>query len=166
MVERCYGPVVGTDEELPGSAAVDAAWQILGELAFGQGHLMREAAAEVGLTPAHFRALMELDSANPRPMRDLAELLHVDASFVTGLVDQLERHGYAERRPSAADRRVKTVALTPLGARVREQARAGAFRAPEALRRLSAADQEALLRIVRRAVPERVEPGPCGPGGS
>ncbi|CAA9239520.1 MAG: hypothetical protein AVDCRST_MAG41-1472 [uncultured Corynebacteriales bacterium] len=86
-------------------------------------------------------------------------------SFVTGLVDRLERHGYAERRPSAADRRVKTIALTPLGARVREQARAGAFRAPEALRRLSAADQEALLRIVRRAVPERAEPGSCGPAG-
>lgn len=115
---------------------------------------MRAAAAEVGLTQAHFRALMELDPGDPRPMRDLAETLHCDASFITGLVDQLESHGYAERRPSPSDRRVRTIALTPLGERVRREARAGAgaFRAPEPLRRLAPEDQEALLAIVRRAV--------------
>ena len=41
--------------------------------------------------------------------------MNCDASYVTAMVDDLERAGYAERRPAPADRRVKTVALTPNG---------------------------------------------------
>ena len=39
--------------------------------------------------------------------------MNCDASYITAMVDDLERAGYAERRAGPADRRVKTIALTP-----------------------------------------------------
>jgi DNA-binding MarR family transcriptional regulator len=36
------------------------------------------------------------------------------------LIDRLERHGAVERRPDPSDRRVKSLALTPEGIRLRE----------------------------------------------
>ncbi len=54
-------------------------------------------------------------------MGRLAETLACDASNVTGLVDRLESRGLIVRQASPADRRVKVLALTPTGARLREQ---------------------------------------------
>ena len=48
-------------------------------------------------------------------MRDLAQAMNCDASYVTAVVDDLERAGYANRRTAPADRRVKTVVLTAAG---------------------------------------------------
>ena len=50
------------------------------------------------------------------PMGELASALSCDASNVTGLVDRLESRGLLQRSPSAEDRRVKVLSLTPLGA--------------------------------------------------
>ena len=52
-------------------------------------------------------------------MGRLAETLSCDASNVTGLVDRLESRGLVRRAPSAEDRRVKVLQLTPTGARLR-----------------------------------------------
>jgi DNA-binding MarR family transcriptional regulator len=49
-------------------------------------------------------------------MRALARAWACDASNVTWMVDRLESRGLVERRMLPSDRRVKTVALTPLGA--------------------------------------------------
>ena len=46
-------------------------------------------------------------------MGDLARDLNCDRSYVTAIVDDLERAGLAERRVAPEDRRVKTIALTP-----------------------------------------------------
>jgi DNA-binding MarR family transcriptional regulator len=84
-------------------------------------------------------------------MGRLAETLACDASNVTGLVDRLESRGLIVRRASADDRRVKVLALTPLGARLRTQLhKRMAADPPDPLRRLSAAEQRALVRILER----------------
>ena len=49
-------------------------------------------------------------------MRTLARAWACDASNVTWMVDRLESRGLVERRMLPGDRRVKMVALTPLGA--------------------------------------------------
>ena len=54
-------------------------------------------------------------------MRTLAQAWACDASNVTWMVDRLERRGLVERRMLPSDRRVKTVALTPLGARAKAE---------------------------------------------
>jgi DNA-binding MarR family transcriptional regulator len=76
-------------------------------------------AAAVGLSPAQVSALLTLTPGEAIPMRDLAARLDYDASNLSTLVDRLERRGAVERRPDPADRRVKALALTEAGERLR-----------------------------------------------
>ena len=98
-------------------AAIAAeAWGALLDLTMGQRNRFFRIVQEFGLTPGDLRALSALDEETPRPMRTLARAWACDASNVTWMVDRLERRGLVERRMLPSDRRVKTVALTPLGA--------------------------------------------------
>jgi DNA-binding MarR family transcriptional regulator len=108
--------------------------------------------AELGLTLplAHLLRLVEPD--RPRPLGELADQLVCDASNMTALADRLESKGLAERRPDPTDRRVKALALTPEGARVREEVFELMFEPPPAIAALPLADQRALRDILRRAV--------------
>src|SRR4029450_12453055 len=118
-----------------GKAAIAAeAWGALLDLTTGQRTRLLGTLQEFGLTPGDLRALSALDQEPPRPMRTLARAKGIaqpptrtamweeggrgggDASNVTWMVDRLERRGLVERRILPTDRRVKTVALTPLGA--------------------------------------------------
>ena len=74
---------------------------------------------ELGLTPGHMKALLMLEPGEPRPMGSLAQQFACDASTITWLVDRLEERGLVERGTVPTDRRVKTVVLTPLGAKTR-----------------------------------------------
>jgi DNA-binding MarR family transcriptional regulator len=100
-----------------GKAAIAAeAWGALLDLTMGQRNRFFGILQEFGLTPGDLRALFALDQEPPRPMRTLARAWACDASNVTWMVDRLERRGLVERQMLASDRRVRTVALTPLGA--------------------------------------------------
>src|SRR6185437_13506105 len=100
--------------------------------------------AEIGLTPAHFRALSILDPDEPRPMRALADTLCCDASMATWLVDRLEERGLVERQTPPSDRRVKAIVLTPLGIATRQRLRESFYEPPSALLGLGVASLEAL----------------------
>ena len=71
----------------------------------------------------------------------------------TWLVDRLEEHGLAERRAHPGDRRIRTVALTRKGAKIRSQVEARMYEAPDNLRSLSMRDLEALAKILRKVAP-------------
>jgi len=117
---------------------------------------------ELGLTPAHYRALSILDPEEPRPMRALASTLCCDASMATWLVDRLEERGLAERRTPPNDRRVKTVVLTPLGIRTRERLRESFYDPPDALMDLDVSSLESLRNELRKLPsPPRHEEGTC-----
>ena len=83
-------------------------------------------------------------------MSRLAEALACDASNVTGLVDRLEARGLVRRQPSAGDRRVKVLELTPAGARLRSTVFDRMTKPPESLERLSADEQRMLVKILKR----------------
>jgi MarR family transcriptional regulator, transcriptional regulator for hemolysin len=52
---------------------------------------------------------------------ELANFVGLDKTTMVVTIDELERKGLAERRPSPADRRARVIAVTPAGARkVRE----------------------------------------------
>jgi DNA-binding MarR family transcriptional regulator len=85
-------------------------------------------------------------------MSELAAAMFCDASNITGIADRLEARGLVERVPAAHDRRVKTLVLTPEGARVRAELAQRLGEPPETLTSLSAADQRALRDILRRAL--------------
>ena len=100
----------------PKAAIAAEAWGALLDLTMGQRNRFFGVLQEFGLTPGDLRALCALDHEAPRPMRTLARAWACDASNVTWMVDRLERRGLVERQMLASDRRVRTVALTPLGA--------------------------------------------------
>ncbi len=107
--------------------------------------------AELGLTFAQAHALRLLDPDRPSPMNELAELLVCDASNVTGIADRLEARGLVERQSGGADRRVKTLALTPAGVELRARVFDLMSQPPEAIAALSADDQRTLRDILRKA---------------
>src|SRR5262245_39086312 len=97
------------------------AWQLLVKFFFAQREHLPSSAADFNLSPAQWHVLHLLEPDRPLPMGRLAQTLSCDASNVTGLVDRLEARGLVQRRPSSDDRRVKVLALTASGSRVRAQ---------------------------------------------
>jgi DNA-binding MarR family transcriptional regulator len=83
----------------------------------------------------------------PRPMGELAHLMHCDNSNITGLVDRLTERGLVERRAAEGDRRVKLVALTEAGRDLAEELARRRAEPPEEIAALSQADLRKLHRI-------------------
>jgi DNA-binding MarR family transcriptional regulator len=110
------------------------------------------AADGVGLRPGALRALLELEPGAPRPMRDLVSQWQCDASLVTVLVDGLEEKGYAKRRVSSTDRRVKEVVLTAKGRAAREEALATIAAPRPELDVLSRSEQGLLAGLLSKLV--------------
>jgi DNA-binding MarR family transcriptional regulator len=48
---------------------------------------------------------------------ELARIVGLDKSTMVGTIDELERLGLAERRPSPSDRRARVIVVTALGRR-------------------------------------------------
>jgi DNA-binding MarR family transcriptional regulator len=133
----------------PNSHACDA-WQLLVRFSFAQKCQVAPLAAELELSPAQCHVLRLLDPERAISMRELADGLGCDASNVTGLVDRLEDRGLVRRRPSETDRRVKALELTPKGVRLRAAFLERMTVPPEGLDRLSAREQQALVRLLER----------------
>jgi len=129
-------------------------WRRMTELFLSRKHQVMEIAAAYKLNPGAMNALLFLQPGQPCSMGTLADAWKCDASNVTWLVDRLEEHGLAERRPHPTDRRVRTVALTRKGTKMRAQIEAKMFEAPPIFRELSQNDLEALDRILRKLAPE------------
>ena len=105
--------------------------------------------AEVHLTLPQAMLLRQLGDA--LPMNEAAGKLHCDPSNVTGIVDRLEARGLIERQHLATDRRVKHLALTPAGRRLRRRVDAILSAAP-GVSNLGAADQAALLVLLTQSL--------------
>lgn len=133
------------------------AWSRLLSLFIERRDATFELLAAHGLTPPHAHALSLLLDG-PVRMGDLAESMTCDASYITAVTDRLEELGLAERRPSADDRRVKSVALTGKGRRVAEKVRISFSSPPTSLADLAPADQRALARICQQLAPEVTGP--------
>jgi DNA-binding MarR family transcriptional regulator len=132
--------------EADGSAR--EAWNLLAGLVYPPPFL--GVARELGLRPAAMGALRALD--RPRTMSEIAAVLHCDNSNVTGIVDGLEEKGLATRQPSESDRRVKLIALTAEGRKVRARLNRAIEKPPAWVEGLSASDRRALAAILGRAV--------------
>lgn len=128
-------------------------WRQLMGLVLDQRWRWTEVAAKLQISQAGLRALLAIDPEEPRPMRELARAMNCDASYVTAMVDDLERAGLAERLADPADRRVKTVALTPTGRDALQTVQNELLAPPDQLARLPAPERDSLARLLRRALP-------------
>lgn len=72
-------------------------------------------AEERDLTVMQLFALFAINRQGQVPMGKMAELLHCDASNITGIVDRLVHHGLVLRNECEHDRRTKMLQLTQRG---------------------------------------------------
>ena len=93
------------------------------------------------------RALLYLDEATS--MKELAERLACDPSYITSIADELEARGLVTRVPGE-DRRVKLLQLTPNGTAVRERAALAVSSQIDFARRLDAGERETLRELLER----------------
>ena len=136
-------------------AARRQAWRHLSRLLLSdETHdRMHAACAAVGLPhPGSLKALLWLSEDEPQSMRTLAEAMHCDASYITGLVDALEEPGYVERRVAPSDRRVKLIALTATGRAARSRALDVMLSPPESFKRLTADETRTLASLLAKMV--------------
>src|SRR3954464_2544210 len=129
---------------------VTEAWRLVRELMIASRPHYLAVLHDVGLSPVQGMALLHPAPDEPMSMSALAAALKCDNSNVTGIVDRLEAAGLVERRPDPHDRRVKTVVVTALGARLRDGAERRMRVPPPPFARLGAADARALREILER----------------
>src|SRR6266480_3389022 len=122
----------------------------LAQLSFVVYGILERRAREHDLSMIQIRLLGVLRDRRPT-MNELARLLGLDKSSVTGLVDRAERRGLVARVPSTTDRRAVLVSLTDEGRSFVSQA-AATFEADVSalLSRLPPRERETLARIVSR----------------
>lgn len=115
--------------------------------------------------PRQFAVLWALTVADGRSQRALSAELHIPASRVVGLVDDLEARGLLERRSHPTDRRTHPLHLTAAGRRCFGQLRQlAAAQEDRMLDGLDPADRERLrLLLVRVSANLGMTPGE--PGG-
>ena len=73
------------------------------------------AAAGVRITLVQAGILFLLQEKPARTMSEISQLLTLDNSTVTGLIDRLEKFGFVERKANPKDRRVALINMTPQG---------------------------------------------------
>jgi MarR family transcriptional regulator, lower aerobic nicotinate degradation pathway regulator len=122
----------------------------LAQLSFLIHAILERRAREQDLSIIQLRLLGVLRDRKPT-MNELARLLGLDKSSVTGLIDRAERRGLVMRVPSATDRRAVLVSLTDHG---HSLAAAGAARFEAditlLLEHLPPSDRDALSRLISR----------------
>jgi DNA-binding MarR family transcriptional regulator len=144
----------------PLNPALAASWSRLMVLFTAKRDNFLRLMREQRLTPPHGIALAQLVEG-PLRMRDLADAMQCDASYITDIVDRLEQEGLAQRQPSTADRRVKEIALTEKGKQVGAQLNRAFAEPPPQLAQLSNDDQAELARLLSKIVTDdQVAEGP------
>ena len=124
----------------------------IAQLSFVIHGALERRAGERDLSMIQTRLLGVLRDRTPT-MNELAKLLSLDKSSVTGLVDRAERRGLVERIPSTSDGRAVLVRLTVDGRRQVADVAARFERDVAAIvATLSTADRKALGGLVSRVL--------------
>jgi len=125
-------------------------WSAIFELFGRYKPTMLAIQGEYGLRPPMVFAMKELDE--PKPMGRIAEMLQCDNSAVTWITDRLEERGLVERQADPNDRRVKLLALTDEGRRVRDEVDRRLAEPPPEIDALTPAEQRQLRDLLRKAL--------------
>lgn len=142
----------GRDREAGADPLLVETWQRLMGLVLEQRFRWAEVSGQLGITQAGLRALLAIDPNEAQSMRDLAKAVNCDPSYVTAMIDDLERAGLATRQPSESDRRVKTVLLTARGVAALGTARDGLLSPPSQLAQLTRTEQQQLARLLQQGL--------------
>jgi DNA-binding MarR family transcriptional regulator len=106
--------------------------------------------ARHGISMWGYVVLNALEDGPARTQAALAQSIGADKTRIIATLDELQRAGLISREPDPADRRIRLLAISAAGRRVRSDAQS-AIQANEerVLARLAPADRQAFLRVAR-----------------
>ncbi|MFD9888153.1 MarR family winged helix-turn-helix transcriptional regulator [Amycolatopsis sp. NPDC059027] len=107
--------------------------------------------AEHGLTMWGYVVLSALDGGPVRTQAALAQAIGADKTRIIGTLEELQKAGFISRDPDPADRRVRLLAITEAGRRVRRSAQTRIQAGEEELLgHLSAGERATFLDAARK----------------
>lgn len=144
---------------------------LLFRLARVSGEGLTEALGRIGMRPAEFAVLEQLDSSGPISQQALGRALRMHPSNLVGMIDLLEAAGLLLRPRDPGDRRRYLLELTARGRRRLAEAHRAVVEAElEILAPLTPAEQKRLRGYLERLAGHSCAPrdrcGPPGGGGS
>ena len=123
-------------------------WFAMNSLVRDQEKQSRARISEVIDIPfSRFRALRRV-AVRPMTQRDLAERMGVDASAMSGIVNDLVARGLVTREADADDGRCNRVTITDAGRRVMDEVTANPATAPEMFAALDEAQLQQLAELL------------------
>ena len=130
--------------EQPQPLAANLGW-LLGQASHALKTELTAALEDLGVSPRGHHVLATARQGS-YTQTELAQTVGLDKTTMVVTLDELERLGLAERRPSASDRRARIVAVTPAGeAKVREAEAIAARIQADVLAALPGRERQALL---------------------
>ena len=112
-----------------------------------------QAHALYGLTPTQFAALVRIREVGECSQNHLGRLAAMDVATIKGVADRLRQKGLTIAKPDPTDKRRTLISLSAEGARVvAEMLPVGHRITAETLEPLSAAEEKALTKILRKLV--------------
>lgn len=103
----------------------------------------------VKVTATQAGILFLLKNKDGQSMTGLSQVLSIDNSTITGLIDRLEKSGFVSRNTSTSDRRIYHIYITPQGIEESNRAKAVIKRVNEEIKSgFSQADIEVFKRIL------------------
>jgi DNA-binding MarR family transcriptional regulator len=128
-------------------------------LAYDHAHRAAEAEFPEGPHPRIFGLLTALIGLGPLSQQQLADRLRINRTLVVGIVDDLERRGWVERRRDPIDRRSYQLRITDEGRRRRDALVPRIADLNERIcERLDPAERERLNELLRRTIDRPVPP--------
>jgi DNA-binding MarR family transcriptional regulator len=110
--------------------------------------------ASHGVTMWGYAVLSTLDRGAFRTQAALAEAINADKTRIIRTLDELQDDGYIERYPDPDDRRVRLLAITDKGRRVKDAVQAEIQRGEQRwLGELTPEERTVFLRALRRLTP-------------
>jgi DNA-binding MarR family transcriptional regulator len=101
------------------SSSAPTIYLLLIELLGRLKHELSEISETHSLSLMQAKTLYLLKEGQDIAMSTLSNILHCDASNITGIADRLEAQELVIRKPSKTDRRVTSIVLTPKGSELR-----------------------------------------------
>lgn len=126
---------------------------LLSQLGAQTARRFAERLAPLGVKPSHYGLIVLLAEEEGRSQQQIADSLGIHRNAMVGLVDDLERRGFIERKRHPADRRAHAIHLTDAARELLPEVRALAGeQEEELLAGVGAEDRERLTALLQRLV--------------
>lgn len=126
------------DHGPPGAPGLHAALlrntgYLVSRLGFFASQQFADRMATLGLSPRMWGAMNVLDAEGAISQQQLGRAIGMDPSSMVAAIDELEAHGWVQRRPNPSDRRAHALHLTDAGRQTLTRGRTLAREAQEEL---------------------------------